>query len=147
MIREFRMSDIDRVMELWLDSNILAHSFIDKKNWLDNFQMVKEMMPQATIYVYEEDGEIQGFIGLMEDYIAGIFVSAKLQSRGIGKLLLDYAKGEHSQLMLAVYKQNNSALRFYLREGFNISTEKIDEGTGEIELIMKWRESVSGKLQ
>ena len=33
MIREFKIKDLERVMESWLESNIDAHSFIDKKYW------------------------------------------------------------------------------------------------------------------
>ncbi|WP_143316463.1 N-acetyltransferase [Clostridium sp. HBUAS56017] len=139
MIREFRTKDIDRIMQLWIDTNILAHNFIDSKYWQDNFEAVKEMMPKATIYVYEKNGAIQAFIGLMESFVAGIFVSSNFQSKGIGKLLLDYSKSKHNELSLCVYKKNNDALRFYLREGFTISTEQVDENTGEIELVMKWK--------
>ncbi|MCR1934791.1 N-acetyltransferase [Clostridium tepidum] len=139
MIREFRTTDIDRIMDLWLDTNILAHNFIDSKYWRDNFGVVKEMMPKATIYVYEENGEIQAFIGLMESFVAGLFVASDFQSKGIGKLLLDYSKTKHNELSLCVYKKNERALQFYLREGFIISTEQIDENTGEIELAMEWK--------
>jgi len=139
MIRDFRTTDIDRIMQLWLDTNILAHNFIDRIYWRDNFGTVKEMMPKATIYVYEQNGETQAFIGLMENFVAGIFVSSDFQSKGIGKLLLDYSKGKHNELSLCVYKNNNRALRFYLRECFTISTEQVDENTGEIEFVMKWK--------
>jgi putative acetyltransferase len=139
MIRDFRTMDIDRVMQLWLDTNILAHNFIDSKYWRDNFRTVKEMMPKATIYVYEKNGDIQAFIGFMEGFVAGIFVSSDFQSKGIGKLLLDYSKGKHNELSLCVYKKNDRALRFYLREGFTISTEQVDENTGEIEFVMEWK--------
>ncbi|MEG2234763.1 MAG: GNAT family N-acetyltransferase, partial [Oscillospiraceae bacterium] len=71
-------------MELWLDTNISAHSFIESEYWKSNYDTVKSMMPSATIYVYEENHVIQGFIGLMDAYIAGIFVSQKFQSKGIG---------------------------------------------------------------
>lgn len=30
MIREFKMEDLDRIMEIWLNSNIDAHPFINK---------------------------------------------------------------------------------------------------------------------
>lgn len=139
MIREFRTSDIDRIMQLWLDTNILVHNFIDSKYWQDNFGAVKEMMPNSTIYVYEKNGEVQAFIGLLEGFVAGIFVSSYFQAKGIGKLLLDYSKCKHNELSLCVYKKNDGALRFYLREGFIIYTEQIDENTGEIEFVMKWK--------
>lgn len=139
MIRDFRKTDIDSVMQLWLDTNIQAHNFINSNYWTDNFQAVKEMMPKATIYVYEENDVIYGFIGLMENFVAGIFVSFDFQSKGIGKLLLDYSKSKQNELSLCVYKKNNRAQHFYLREGFSISTEQVDENTGETEFVMKWK--------
>lgn len=138
MIRNFKITDIDKIMQIWLHTNILTHNFIDSRYWRDNFETVKKMMPKATVYVYEENNHIQAFSGLMEDFIAGIFVSSDFQSTGVGKLLLDYLKSKHNKLFLCVYKKNNSALRFYLREGFIIFKEKVDENTGEIELVMKW---------
>lgn len=138
MIRDFSIKDIDVVMQLWLDTNIQAHSFIESSYWNDNFKLVKEMMPQATINIYECDNKIQGFIGVTGDYIEGIFVSDEVQSNGIGKRLLDYVKDTHSKLSLQVYKKNDRAVGFYLREGFNASAEQMDETTGETELIMEW---------
>ena len=35
--------------------------------------------------MYEDDKMIQGFIGINDEYIEGIFVSDEMQSRGIGK--------------------------------------------------------------
>lgn len=138
MIRDFEIEDLDKVMELWLDTNIKAHSFVAQEYWNDNYAMVKEMMPQAMIYVYEVEQEIKAFIGLMEGYIAGIFVSNDLQSQGIGKVLLDYVKERHQELSLIVYKKNNRAVEFYLREGCSIIAEQVDDNTGEIEISMKW---------
>lgn len=138
MIRNFRKDDIDKVMQLWLETNVKAHHFIDSSYWNDNYNMVKEILPKATIYVYDKNDEIQGFIGLMDGYIAGIFVSNKCQSKGIGKALLDYVKEQNSELLLSVYKKNNRAKQFYLREGFTIDSEQIDKSTGEVEFLMKW---------
>lgn len=50
------------------------------------------MLSQAEVYVYEDNSSIQGFIGLEHNYISGIFVRHELQSRNIGKQLLDFAK-------------------------------------------------------
>jgi len=66
-------------MELWLETNISAHSFIKDEYWSENFDVVKGMMPNANIYLYEENDIIQGFVGLMDDYIAGIFVSGNVK--------------------------------------------------------------------
>ena len=35
----------------------------------------KEMMSQSEVYVFEVDKMVQGFVGLNDEYIEGIFVS------------------------------------------------------------------------
>jgi ribosomal protein S18 acetylase RimI-like enzyme len=139
MIRNFTKDDVEEIMKIWLDTNILTHNYIDANYYIDNFDAVKEMMFNADIFVYQENGIINGFIGLINDYIAGIFVLNQCQSKGIGKKLLNHTKEKYDKLSLHVYKKNSRALNFYLREGFSILEEKTDENTGEIELIMNWK--------
>ena len=105
MIRELRKVDINKVAEIWLDTNIKTHYFISAQYWKSNFELVKELLLQATVYVYEDKQEIQGFIGLSNEYIEGIFVSAEMQSQGIGKILLNYVKGKRNKLILNVYQK------------------------------------------
>ena len=62
---------------------------------------------------------------------SGIFVDRKCRSCGIGKHLLEYVKQTHSTLSLGVYQKNKRAVSFYLREGFSILSEELDEATGE----------------
>ncbi|WP_312093585.1 N-acetyltransferase [Aminipila sp.] len=140
MIRDFRLKDIDCIMHLWLETNQQAHNFIESSYWDSNFISVKEMLPQSTIYIYECNNQIQGFIGLVDDYIAGLFISKDNQSRGIGRTLLNYTKEKCMRLTLQVYQKNSRAVQFYLREGFSISEEQVDEETGEIEYLMEWRQ-------
>ena len=140
MIREFRENDLDIIMQIWVDTNMQAHNFIPKEYWINNYDMVKEMLPQAEVYVYEDDetNQIVGFIGLTDDYIAGIFVRNGVQSKGIGKQLLDYVKCIKPCLNLNVYEKNARAIRFYQREKFMVQSKSVDENTNEKELGMSW---------
>ena len=177
MIRQFVPEDLDEVMQIWLKTNQEAHNFISTDYWSSHYDMVKEMLPQAEIYVYEKDeknagtaGEgnerdaadicesdtcgadtcgfdtcgadirrLAGFIGLTGDYIAGIFVEAEEQSRGVGKQLLARAKQDRKRLTLQVYEKNERAVHFYQREGFRVVYRDVDEGTGEAEYVMEWK--------
>ncbi|MBO5030873.1 MAG: GNAT family N-acetyltransferase [Lachnospiraceae bacterium] len=89
MIRTFRENDLIDIMQIWLDTNRKAHNFISKEYWIDNYAAVKDLLPQAEIYVYEDANQIEGFIGLTDNDIEGIFVREAAQSRGIGKQLLN----------------------------------------------------------
>mgnify|MGYP004538952645 CR=1 FL=1 len=140
MIRELHKTDIDKVADIWLDTNIKAHSFIPTEYWESNFEFVKEMMLQAEVYVYEVDHEIQGFIGMTDEYINGIFVCGEVQSQGIGKFLLDYVKSKKKKLLLNVYQKNARAISFYQRDGFDIQCSDLDEATGEKEYVMVWEQ-------
>ena len=138
MIRKLLNRDIDRVADIWLKTNLKAHYFISNQYWKSNYELVKEMMSQSEVYVYEDDKMIQGFIGVSDEYIEGIFVSDEMQSRGIGKMLLDYIKDKKDRLQLKVYQKNVRAMSFYQREGFTIQSESMDEFTGEKEYVMNW---------
>ena len=140
MIRELRKVDINKVAEIWLDTNIKTHYFISAQYWKSNFELVKELLLQATVYVYEDKQEIQSFIGLSNEYIEGIFVSAEMQSQGIGKILLNYVKGKRNKLILNVYQKNTRAISFYQREGFEIQYSGLDEATGEKDYVMAWQQ-------
>ena len=138
MIRKLQKADINRVADIWLKTNLKAHFFIPEQYWISNYEFVREMLPQAEVYVYEDDKMIQGFIGINDEYIEGIFVSDEMQSRGIGKMLLDYIKDKKDRLQLKVYQKNVRAMSFYQREGFTIQSEEMDEFTGEKEYVMNW---------
>ena len=140
MIRKLQKVDINRVADIWLKTNLKAHFFIPEQYWISNYEFVKELLPQAEVYVYEDDKIIQGFVGLNDEYIEGIFVSDEMQSCGIGKLLLDYIKDKKERLQLNVYQKNASAISFYQREGFIIQCEGLDEATGEKEYTMLWKQ-------
>ena len=141
MIRKLQKVDINRVADIWLKTNLKAHFFIPEQYWISNYEFVKEMLPQAEVYVYEDDKMIQGFIGVSDEYIEGIFVSDEMQSRGIGKMLLDYIKDKKDRLQLKVYQKNVRAMSFYQREGFTIQSESMDEFTREKEYVMNWESS------
>ena len=140
MIRELQKTDINKVADIWLDTNLKAHYFIPAQYWKSNFESVKALLPQAEVYVYENGKNIQGFIGLSCEYIEGIFVSGEAQSQGIGKLLLNFVKDRRTKLCLNVYQKNPQAIHFYQREGFQIQCESLDGATGEKDYVMIWQQ-------
>ena len=141
MIRRFQTDDLEDVMLIWLNANIEAHHFVDPGFWRNSFDTVKAMIPQAEVYVSYEDG-INGFVGIIDNYIAGIFVASPVRASGIGSQLLDCAKKTQQNLCLRVYKQNTAAVSFYLNRGFRIDTEQIDLQTSEY--TMTWNRSKGG---
>lgn len=140
MVQKFETQDLDAVMQIWLHGNLDAHAFIPASFWTDHFEMVRNMLPQAELYVHEDKDtrQIDGFIGLTGNHIEGIFVAKAARSKGVGKALLDHAKLLKPSLTLNVYQKNERALAFYRREQFAVQSEGIDEDTNEAEIQMLW---------
>ena len=88
----------------------------------------------------ESTGRAGDKIGLNNDYIEGIFVSDKMQSQGIGKILLNDTKDKRNELRLNVYRKNTRAISFYQREGLEIQSDGLDEATGEKDYVMVWQQ-------
>ncbi len=138
MIRKMKDSELEKISQIWLDSNLEAHNFIDKNFWLDNYSMVKEQFKTAEIYV-DAESEVKGFVGLQDDYIAGIFVEKSYRNQGIGKKLINFLKKNHQELSLDVYDKNIRAKQFYEKNGFEVSTQSIERETDEKESRLVWK--------
>lgn len=130
--------NLETISKIWLDSNLDTHDFIEKDYWLKNYPAVKNTFPTAKIYVYYHNDEIVGFLGMIDNYIAGIFISKDFRSLGIGTQLLNEVQAAYSKLTLSVYQKNERACQFYLKHGFKVIKNELDLETNEIELFMEW---------
>ena len=127
MIRVARPEDDAAISELWLLASLQAHDFIDAGCWWRQQAALRaRYLPVAEIWVYERDQELQGFMALVDDYLAALFVRPDSQQQGIGSALLDTAKSLRSQLTVQVYCENDIAMNFYLKQGFSVVQESVD---------------------
>lgn len=131
MIRKFKEEDTTKVMTIWTKGNFKAHYFIDKDYWLENYNRVKnEYLLKSATYVYAEEGEIKGFISLLQDgYIGALFVREESKREGIGRRLINYCKDRNEKLTLKVYEKNVDAIIFYTTMNFKNVGIQIDEET------------------
>lgn len=137
VLTENQLKDI---MSIWLDTNKTAHSFIVNSYWEDNIDFVKEALPESDVYTsVDNNGNISGFLGIQDGYIAGLFIKSTHQRKGLGKELITQAKRDYPELILSVYEKNEQAIKFYKKEGFTVINQQMDEMTNESEFEMKWK--------
>ena len=145
MIRYFQQQDEDSVIRIWLEASAIAHSFIPRSYWESKVpDMRNKYLPQSQTLVNENEhtNEITGFISLIGNYIAALFVSPDRQGQGIGQALMNHVKLQYPELELNVYTKNAQALAFYKRQGFTIVREQTDGQTGQQEFTMKYQRDV-----
>lgn len=137
IIRDFQPNDLDQVMKIWLEGNLNAHPFVDRKYWINNFEMVRDALQQSEIIVIEDKLQIIGFVGMQNTYLAGIFVKNKFRRHGVGSKLLNAIKRKYDSFTLEVYAENQAAVSFYNKQGLKIVRKQSDE-MGNKEYLMQW---------
>ncbi|MYL56262.1 GNAT family N-acetyltransferase [Virgibacillus halodenitrificans] len=144
MIREYKNTDIDTLVDIWYKGSLQAHDFIDYVYWESQIKEMKDKyIPMSETYVITDQTKIKGFISMVEDYLAALFIDVTYQNNGAGKELLNFVKRQRNEIQLKVYKENFSAVRFYEKNEFIIKKELTDESTNKQEYLMEWTRGTS----
>lgn len=139
MIKPFQPQYLDAVMHIWLNTNLSAHAFVDKAYWQNAAETVRSLLPESDLFVYLEETIVKGFIGITDGgYIAGLFVKEEFQAQGIGQGLLAHCMQRYSRLELDVFIENETAVRFYRKNGFTAVATKMNPEFGHMESHMVW---------
>jgi len=140
-IRLSKEIEFDKMVDIWYEGSLIAHNFIDKDYWNSQRHKMKEIyLPMSENYVICNEKEVVGFISMVDNYLAALFIDIENQGNGYGKELLNFIKEQRNNIQLKVYKKNDVAVNFYLRNGFVNKEERLDEQTSEVEFLMEWRE-------
>ena len=140
MIRPFTFSDLDRILQIELQS--FPKSPYDWATFINLHYLYPE-----TFWVYvgptidRREGQILGYIIFTkEGHIISIAVHPQHRRKGIGKELLETAMSTpHPQKVWAeVRKNNQGAQAFYLRMGFRITGVVPNYYGNEDALIVQW---------
>lgn len=138
-LSEITPTELTAIMTIWLDGNLDAHSFIDGDYWRQHQSEVQSQIKEAEIYVARDEGEIVGFAGMVDRYLAGIFVKTGYRDDGIGSLLLFALEADYQLIKLDVFEANQKAVHFYDQHGFSLSKTHTDPELNVTELTMKWQ--------
>jgi putative acetyltransferase len=123
IIREYRAEDFDAVTILWRVSREKSlpefqlekgHFFYEDRNYFQNF-----VLKSNQVWVVEADHHVVGFMAMNKDFIDQLYIDPDYQRRGIGKLLIDFAREQSPEhLWLYTLQINFIARTFYEKNGF-----------------------------
>ena len=137
MIRKYEADDADALVRIWRKANALAHSFLPDDFVVQVAQDMRDIyLPNAEIWVLEEDESPLGFIALIGDEVGGLFLEPAFHGRGFGKALADHAVALHGPLRVEVFEKNAIGRRFYDRYGFVETERDVHEASGEVTIKM-----------
>ena len=114
--------DFPRVVEVWEASVRATHLFLREAD----IQFFKPLVRDALYQVMElacvrdEKSQIVGFVGVVEGKVEMLFIHPLWRGQGIGQRLLEHAVKVLGSTKVDVNEQNEQAVGFYLRMGFEI---------------------------
>jgi GNAT superfamily N-acetyltransferase len=138
MIRLIKEQDLQRVSALiqntLLVSNLADYDLEIIGNLLNAFSpdQIRALAGKRRIYILEEDGVLQGTIGLEEDKIVNFFVAPDRQGSGIGGELLDFVENQARSEGRRRLTVNSSltAVSFYRAKGYRQTGKQNDRSFG-----------------
>jgi putative acetyltransferase len=131
-IRKYTKSDQEELLSSWENASKLAHPFLTNdllESTRKNIPVV--LLPKADTWVYEREGVVVGFISLIGNEVAALFVQPAFHGAGAGRALVDKARELHGDLEVEVFEVNSISLQFYLKYGFVPFLEKNHEITNK----------------
>jgi putative acetyltransferase len=142
MIRLFTPEDTETVIDLWLQSSIQAHPFIPRMYWEQQTEVMRTvylpLSDEIVLHIDDVSGELTSFMAFTGEFLAALFVAPLWQGKGLGSRLFRIAQRMHPGFSLSVYSGNTRAVEFYLRHGMQVCGERVEQSTGQRELIMEF---------
>lgn len=141
-LRPYREADEDAAIALWQRTWQEAYPSIDFAARVDwwRARWRNELVPNADVIVAEQDGVVAGFVTIdASGYLDQLVVDSRHWGSALATLLVDAAKQRSpGGITLLVNKDNNRAIRFYLRNGFAHAGEDVNPTSGRPVLKMVW---------
>jgi GNAT superfamily N-acetyltransferase len=117
---EFRPEFVAELVPMWRSSFEAAvgiadpHPLDEQRDYL-----MRNVVPECAIRVAQVGDEIVGFVAASSSSVAQLYIRTSYQRRGIGTLLLNWAKQQsRGDLWLYTFARNTGACAFYERSGF-----------------------------
>ena len=139
-IRAYEHEDRERVLEVWLAASRHGHSFLGEAVLQGQLLLVRDVyLTCAQTLVAVVDGRIEGFIGLLNSFIGGLFVDPAHHRSGIGRTLVAEAGRLRNELTVEVYQANTGARTFYERQGFVEIGRRDEDDEGRLLPLVRMR--------
>jgi putative acetyltransferase len=130
-IRPSTPADGQRVLEIWRNAVDATHDFLAQNDRKDIEKEVTAFLPTAPLWLAVDDNDhALGFMLISDGHMEALFIDPANRGTGIGRMLVEHALHLHPALTTDVNEQNNQAIAFYERMGFQRTGRSGIDGQG-----------------
>lgn len=118
-------------MEIWESAVLHTHDFLREEDFLYYKEQLPTYFPHVTLFGYEKDGQLAGFIGTAGNNIEMLFIDPAHRGKGIGKALVSHVLRKSGVYKVDVNTQNAQAVGFYMHLGFHTAAQSDRDSEGK----------------
>jgi putative acetyltransferase len=113
-------SDLDRLYDVWFESVVATHDFLEKSDLNDiSVQVRDHYLPNSSLLVAVDNrDQVVGFMGMNGHEVESLFLDPACHRRGLGRAFIEQALAQSTHLEVGVNAQNSKAVAFYEAVGF-----------------------------
>lgn len=133
-IRPATTGDYSDITDVWEASVRATHHFL----WEEDIQYYKSLLQKLYLpgaenlfCVHDTEGKLIAFIGIADRNIEMLFIHPVERGKGLGKHLIRFAIDTFRAENVDVNEQNEQALAFYRKMGFEVISRDAYDGTGK----------------
>jgi len=133
MINSARQSDYPAIIELWELSVRASHLFLPEDYLQKIKNLIPSILPAVKLFVYldKDQKTISGFLGVSDEKIEMLFIHPDKRGQGIGTLLNKFAIEQLHTYKVDVNEQNEQAVSFYKKIGYDVVGRTDVDGLGK----------------
>ena len=147
-IRPARTDEYDEIARVWMNS-WASTGLADASNFL--LAQLRARVPREvengwSLFVADDDGRLAAMLALHLPnlYLDQLFVAPEYQGQNLGRSLLAFTR-QHlpDEIHLRCVRENETAWRWYEREGFLFEKEAVEPMTGFVMKYYRWKREIA----
>ncbi|MDW7691595.1 acetyltransferase [Flammeovirgaceae bacterium SG7u.111] len=132
-VEEVSKLDYQELIEVWEASVRATHDFLKEEDIHYFKPLILNTYFDAVELkcVKDKKGKVVGFLGVADQGLEMLFIHPDSRGEGIGKMLANYAIENFGVDKVDVNEQNEQAVGFYKKLGFEVKSRSELDGTGK----------------
>lgn len=122
MYHQATTNDYEQLIQLWKKSVLATHHFLKPADMVSIEAEIRYWLPQMNSLIWSHSDKQIGFSACNENKLEMLFIEADQIGKGYGKQILKKLVKEFNIVKVDVNEQNEAAVQFYLKNGFQLSS-------------------------
>ncbi|PFC50655.1 GNAT family N-acetyltransferase [Bacillus cereus] len=122
--------DYDTILNIWEESVLATHHFFRDTDREEFKKEIPSYFPHLNVQLWYEKEDLIGFSAINKQHLEMLFLKPNKIGKGYGKAIINSLIKDFDITTVDVNKDNKSATKFYINNGFFIVSETETDSSG-----------------